>query len=81
MIITSLDNKKIKKYLKLKQKKYRDLDKLFLIEGQHLAIEAIKNNYFNYLMSGLDKNKAELEKEKLEAMTTTTTVITTITTN
>ena len=44
MLITSLDNKKIKKYLKLKNKKYRDLEKLFLIEGNHLVEEAIKNN-------------------------------------
>ncbi|MBQ8472482.1 MAG: RNA methyltransferase [Bacilli bacterium] len=44
MLITSLDNKKIKKYLKLKNKKYRDSEKLFLIEGTHLIEEAIKNN-------------------------------------
>lgn len=44
MLITSLDNKKIKKYLKLKNKKYRDSEKLFLIEGTHLVEEAIKNN-------------------------------------
>lgn len=44
MLITSLDNKKIKKYLKLKNKKYRDLEKLFLIEGNHLVEEAIKSN-------------------------------------
>lgn len=44
MIITSLDNNKIKKYLKLKNKKYRDEDKLFLVEGEHLVEEAIKND-------------------------------------
>ena len=44
MIITSLDNNKIKKYIKLKQKKYRDEDKLFIVEGEHLVEEAIKNN-------------------------------------
>ena len=44
MLITSLDNKKIKKYLKLKNKKHRDMEKLFLIEGTHLVEEAIKNN-------------------------------------
>lgn len=42
MLITSLNNPKIKKYFKLKQKKYRDLEKLYLIEGQHLVIEALK---------------------------------------
>ena len=30
-MITSLENKEIKKYLKLKKKKYRDLEKLFLV--------------------------------------------------
>ena len=44
MVITSLDNKKIKKYLKLKNKKYRDNERLFLIEGEHLVNEAIKSN-------------------------------------
>ena len=44
MIITSLDNNKIKKYMKLKQKKYRDEEKLFIVEGEHLVEEAIKNN-------------------------------------
>lgn len=42
MIITSLDNKEIKRYYKLKQKKYRDIEKLFLVEGEHLVIEANK---------------------------------------
>ena len=44
MLITSIDNNKIKKYLKLKQKKYRDLEKLFLIEGEHLVLEAFNSN-------------------------------------
>ena len=44
MVITSITNNKIKKYLKLKNKKYRDIDKLFLIEGEHLVLEDIKSN-------------------------------------
>ncbi len=44
MLITSLENQKIKKYLKLKNKKYRDLDKLYLIEGYHLVKEALDSN-------------------------------------
>lgn len=39
-IISSLDNKKIKNYSKLLQKKYRDLDNLFIVEGEHLVKEA-----------------------------------------
>ena len=44
MIITSLENNKIKNYLKLKQKKYREEEKLFLVEGEHLVEEAIKKD-------------------------------------
>jgi len=44
MLITSLENNKIKKYLKLKQKKYRDEMNLFLIEGEHLTLEAFNKN-------------------------------------
>ncbi len=42
MIITSLDNKEVKRYFKLKQKKYRDIEGLFLVEGEHLVLEANK---------------------------------------
>mgnify|MGYP000221684971 FL=1 len=44
MVITSLDNPKIKKYLKLKTKKYRDNFKLYLVETDNLIKEAINNN-------------------------------------
>lgn len=42
MLITSLENDRIKKYIKLKEKKYRDQENLFIIEGMHLIIEAHK---------------------------------------
>ena len=41
MLITSVDNNKIKNYLKLKQKKYRDSEKLFMVEGEHLVLEEV----------------------------------------
>ena len=44
MIITSINNEKIKEIKKLNEKKYRDLTDLFLVEGQHLVEEAYKNN-------------------------------------
>lgn len=56
MLITSLDNKKIKKYLKLKNKKYREQEKLFLIEGEHLVNEAIKSNSLVDLLVLEDSN-------------------------
>lgn len=45
MEITSLENKLIKKIASLKQKKYRDLYKEFLIEGENSVIEALKSNF------------------------------------
>jgi TrmH family RNA methyltransferase len=44
MKIQSLSNSKIKEWNKLKEKKYRDEVGLFLIEGDHLIKEALKNN-------------------------------------
>lgn len=43
MVIESLDNKKIKNLRKLKEKKYRDKEGKFLVEGEHLVNEAYKN--------------------------------------
>jgi len=40
MLITSTDNKKIKDIIKLKQKKYRDLENKFIIETENLIKEA-----------------------------------------
>lgn len=42
MLITSLDNDKVKKYVRLKEKKYRDLENQFIVEGMHLVLEAYK---------------------------------------
>ena len=42
MIYSSLDNPKIKELKKLQMKKYRLLNKLFLVEGEHLVNEAYK---------------------------------------
>lgn len=41
MKIESLQNSKVKEWFKLKEKKYRDLNNLFLIEGDHLLNEAM----------------------------------------
>ena len=55
MIIESVDNKKIKSLRKLKQKKYRDKEKKFLIEGIHLVLEAYKSG--NLLEVILEENE------------------------
>ena len=39
---TSINNPKIKNLKKLQQKKYRDKENLFLVEGKHLVEEAYK---------------------------------------
>lgn len=41
-VITSLQNERIKNVSKYLQKKYRDLDSKFLVEGEHLVEEAFK---------------------------------------
>ena len=50
MLITSLENDKIKKILKLKDKKYRDMDNLFLVEGEHLVVEAYRSGLLNEIL-------------------------------
>lgn len=41
MEITSKTNVKVKQWMKYHQKKYRDQDDKFLVEGEHLIVEAI----------------------------------------
>lgn len=50
MLYTSIDNKKIKEIKKLHQKKYRDKTGLFLVEGEHLVLEAFKMGYLEELI-------------------------------
>ena len=42
MLYTSIENKKIKDIKKLNTKKYRDKVGMFLVEGEHLVLEAYK---------------------------------------
>lgn len=42
MVITSLENQKIKDVVKLQSKKYRDITNTFVVETEHLVEEAIK---------------------------------------
>ena len=43
-MIQSVNNKKIKEYAKLIQKKERDKANLFLVEGEHMVKEAFNAN-------------------------------------
>lgn len=66
MVIESLENKKVKELKKLKQKKYRDKTKTYLIEGIHLVNEANKvGNLLELIL---------LEEEKVDINVKTTYV-------
>lgn len=50
MVYTSIENKKIKELKKLNIKKYRDQSNTFLIEGEHLVLEAYKKGVLEELL-------------------------------
>ena len=45
MLITSLENDRIKSYIKLKDRKYRKKTKTFIVEGLHSVLEAYRSGY------------------------------------
>ena len=51
MNITSLQNEKVKYWVNLKNKKFRDQERCFLIEGDHLINEAQKLGLVKYTIS------------------------------
>lgn len=55
MLYTSIDNNKIKDLKKLHTKKNRDKKGLFLVEGQHLVLEAYKTGYLEEMF--LEENE------------------------
>ena len=55
MLYSSIDNNKIKDLKKLNTKKYRDKKNLFLVEGNHLVLEAYKTGYLKELF--LEENE------------------------
>ena len=55
MIYSSIDNKKIKDIKKLNTRKYREKEGLFLVEGEHLVLEAYKKGYLKTLI--LEENE------------------------
>ncbi len=50
MLYTSIENKKMKEIKKLNTKKYRDQTGLFLVEGEHLILEAYQTGYLMELI-------------------------------
>lgn len=71
MLYTSIDNKKIKDIKKLNTKKYRDGKNLFLVEGEHLVLEAYKTGQLKTLI--LEKD--ELFPLNIETMYVTNNVL------
>ena len=53
---TSINNDFIKKIKKLNEKKYRDINNELLVEGEHLVLEALKNNLVKYIIVTEDYN-------------------------
>lgn len=56
MLITSLENNKIKEIIKLNSSKYRKETSLFVVEGYHLVEEAYKSNLLTevFILDGKD---------------------------
>ena len=68
MVITSINNEKIKNLCKLHMKKYRDEEEKFLIEGDHLVKEAIKSNNLLELIL-LEDNKLDISFDNITYVT------------
>lgn len=56
MLITSVNNDRVKELVKLKDKKYRDKVDMFFVEGYDIVLEAYKNNLIKelYVLDGSD---------------------------
>lgn len=68
MVYESIDNEKIKEIAKLKDKKYRKASGLFLIEGEHLILEAYKNGYLKKVIK-LESTNFDLDVETINVST------------
>ena len=81
MLISSLDNNKVKEWRKLSNRKYRYELGVFLIEGLHLVLEAYKRGYIEELileqdeLLSLDVNTTYVTKEIIKSISTLTTPV------
>lgn len=55
MKITSLNNPKVIFWAKLKMKKYRDIEHLFIVESEHLVTEALKKGIVKEIITTEEK--------------------------
>lgn len=51
MVITSVQNAKVKQWMKYREKKYREQDQKFIIEGEHLIQEAHEANVISEIIT------------------------------
>ncbi|MDE5587381.1 MAG: RNA methyltransferase [Bacilli bacterium] len=76
MQITSLDNERVKKYNRLKEKKYRDQENQFIVEGDHLVEEAYRAGLVDEVIlemgeeCSFDVSKVFVTKEIIAKITT-----------
>ena len=56
MKITSLNNERVSNWAKLKMKKYRDVEHLFIVESEHLVEEALKKGIVKEIITTQDVN-------------------------
>ena len=76
MVITSLDNENVKYYYKLQKKKYRDINNEFVVEGEHLVLEAFKTGVLKEVLLEegevipIDVEQIEVTKEVLKKIST-----------
>ena len=85
MIVTSLDNDKVKKLSKLQQKKYRDEFNQYIVEGEHLVEEAFKSGCLKELLVSEDYHGSLLDvpctyysrevMKKISSMDTASTIM------
>ena len=84
MIINSVDNKKIKYIKKLKESKFIEKEKKFIVEGEHLVLEALKHGYLLEVIKTNDYDKefdidtiivSDSVMKKISSMTTACDVI------
>ena len=71
-MITSNQNEQVKYWASLNEKKNRDKFKEYIIEGEHLVIEAYKNGY---LKTVIYKDKLNLNLENIEKVEVSENVI------
>lgn len=66
-MIESLNNERIKRYAKLDQKKYRNLEGMFIVEGEHLVEEARKRGLIVEVFATIPYEDATLVSEAVMA--------------